>query len=51
VVDDLVTGLAQVLLEVRAELETGVIGGDVDAHAHSLGKAADAAAAPAARPH
>jgi hypothetical protein len=33
VVDDFVTGLGEVCLQELAELESGVIGGDVDAHA------------------
>ena len=32
VVHDLVSGAAQMLLQLRREVETGVIGGDVDAH-------------------
>ncbi len=34
VVDHLVPGIAQVPLQVRGELETSVVCGDVDAHAH-----------------
>jgi hypothetical protein len=32
---------AQVLLQVFTELESGVVGGDVDAHIHSLGTTTD----------
>jgi hypothetical protein len=36
VVHDLVTGFGEVLLEVRAEVETRVVRGDMDAHPNSL---------------
>ena len=38
VVDDLVALLRQVVLQLGGELEAGVVGRDVDAHASILGK-------------
>jgi hypothetical protein len=34
--DDLVSGSREVVDQVTAEVEAGVVGGDVNAHAHSL---------------